>query len=76
MRANHNLGLKTTSFLADNFASAQEIHRWLQSLIGRPVPDSRNYFIEKVIAIQLDLKINRYTVKVLAAVKEKSQSTD
>lgn len=64
------------SLLADNFTNAREIQRWLHNLIGQPVPPSQNYYIEKVIAIQLDLNINRYTVKVLAEVNQRSHLTD
>lgn len=76
MGDNNKPGLTTTSLLGDNFTNAQEIYRWLHNLIGQPASPSENGFIEQVIAIQLDLNINRYTVKVLAEVTHPSQVTD
>ena len=76
MEDKNKLDLTTMSLFADNFTNAQEIQRWLHNLIGQPVPPSQNYFVEKVIAIQLDLKINRYTVKVLAEVNQRPQLTN
>ena len=76
MEDKNKLDLTTMSLFADNFTNAQEIQRWLHNLIGQPVPSSQNCFVENVIAIQLDLKINRYTVKVLAEVNQRPQLTN
>lgn len=73
MRGNDTLNLtKTISLLADNFTNAHEIHEWLRNLIGRPAPNAHNYFIENVVDIQLDISINRYSVRVWAEIKERN----